>query len=228
MSSHVTEAISHYPCWSCQGMVIAGVSFCPTCQIIQPPSPDWDHFNIFTFAKEYPIDLAELERGYQAQQQQFHPDRFATRSTKERRYSLEHVTRLNKAYQTLKDPLLRSIYLLELSGYQAPEDGKGAASDPMFLMEVMELREQLEAIDLTSPGADESLQTLRQQTEASIGAEEQEIRQRFAECGAVSDVLLWEKIWEKIAQANDRFRYHQRFLEAVDQAEEQLYGGEDF
>lgn len=49
---------------------------------------------------------------------------------------------MNKAYHTLKDPLARAKYLLELQGVEVGESD--SLEDPALLMEVMEIREELD------------------------------------------------------------------------------------
>jgi len=54
---------------------------------------------------------------------------------------------LNNAYTTLKDPVARSKYLLELRGIQYGEDT--VSPDKEFLMDIMELREDIESASET-------------------------------------------------------------------------------
>ena len=49
---------------------------------------------------------------------------------------------MNKAYETLRDPVRRAEYLLELSGGKSAADDKRVA--PELLAEVMMLREEIE------------------------------------------------------------------------------------
>ncbi|XP_052545453.1 iron-sulfur cluster co-chaperone protein HscB isoform X3 [Tympanuchus pallidicinctus] len=60
----------------------------------------------------------------------------------EQRYSEQHSSLVNKAYQTLLHPLSRGLYLLELSGVE-PAQETDSDADSEFLMEIMEINEKL-------------------------------------------------------------------------------------
>ncbi|MCK4951234.1 MAG: Fe-S protein assembly co-chaperone HscB [Gammaproteobacteria bacterium] len=104
-----------------------------------------NYFEIFELPISFTIDLTLLVQRFRDLQQVVHPDRFASASDQERRISMQQSTRLNEAYQVLKDPLSRARYLLELNGIQW-EDEKSTVSDTEFLMEQMELREVLSEV----------------------------------------------------------------------------------
>lgn len=129
-------------CWSCQGPVDARAPFCHTCGVIQPPGAV-DHFTRLGMRPGFTIDQRDLEQRYFRFQQQLHPDRFATRSARERALSMQHATSLNEAYETLKSQVARAGYLLELGGHGVNAEGCNTVSDPVVLMEAMELREAL-------------------------------------------------------------------------------------
>ncbi len=210
-------------CWSCQGLVTGG-SFCPTCQVIQPPDQKQDFFQLFGLPPAFPVESLPLEQTYQSLQKQFHPDHFVLRNATERRFSLEHVTRLNQAYQTLKDPLARSEYLLERLGYPLSEQDQQGVRDPDFLLEVMEDREALEAVDLTADQAVERLGRLRIQADERIAFEQAELVRLFEVCA----LSVASEVGQKIVQTNHRLRYHRRFLEALEQAEEKIDAEEGY
>jgi molecular chaperone HscB len=128
-------------CWSCRGPVPATEPFCPTCGAVQPPGQA-DHFARLGFDRRYDLDPKEVERRYFQLQRRLHPDRFATKSPKERALSQAQATSLNEAYETLMDPLSRAIYLLRLSGIEIGGDGR-TIDDPALLMEAIEMREAL-------------------------------------------------------------------------------------
>lgn len=207
-------------CWSCHGLITGALPFCPTCRIIQPPNPGLDYFQVFGLSVAFTVDGEVLEQRYQALQRQFHPDRFVTQGAKERRFSLEQVTRLNKAYETLKDPLLRGEYLVTL---WAPSDRAQAEADPAFLMTLMASREALEALDVPSCTLD-ALVPLQQQTERYMTREQTAI-----EAGCQQFVRTQEThLLQEIGQATTHLRYLRRFVEALDHAEEAIYDREGY
>jgi molecular chaperone HscB len=90
------------------------------------------------------MDEEILEKAYREIQARVHPDRFAHAGDAERRASLQWTTRVNEAYRTLKNPVQRGRHLLELRGIDvAFETNTQMPTD--FLMQQLELREELEA-----------------------------------------------------------------------------------
>lgn len=101
-----------------------------------------DHFERLGLPRRFSVDLPLLEQEYLARSRQHHPD-FHTYSTPdELRASLEASAKLNEAYLTLKEPFRRANYLLGL--YGGPSATEEKSLDQAFLMEMMELQEQLE------------------------------------------------------------------------------------
>lgn len=131
-------------CWSCKGPVDRGALFCPTCGIVQPPHAA-DHFQRLGINRGFDVGDDVLSRHYFDLQARLHPDRFASRTATERAASLAQATALNEAYQTLRDPLSRAAYLLQLAGIDAPTETSGTVADPELLMESLERREALAA-----------------------------------------------------------------------------------
>jgi molecular chaperone HscB len=134
------------PCWSCRGPIAARDLFCPTCGAVQPPAPI-DHFARLDLPVRFDADAAELDRRYFALQRQLHPDRFASRTARERAVSQSQAVALNEAYEILKDPLSRAEYMLKLRGVDVNPDGCNTVRDPSLLMEQMERREALAEAD---------------------------------------------------------------------------------
>jgi molecular chaperone HscB len=129
-------------CWSCRGPTLAGALFCATCGAVQPPGQA-DHFARLGLACDYILEPALLDQRYFERQRLLHPDRFATRTPRERVFSQQQATALNEAYETLKDPLRRADYILYLRRHAANPDGCNLVNDPALLMEALEMREEL-------------------------------------------------------------------------------------
>jgi molecular chaperone HscB len=102
-----------------------------------------DHFELFGLEPAFALDAERLERAYREIQSKIHPDRFAHAGDAERRAAMQWTTRVNEAFRTLKDPVRRAKYLLELHGVDvAFETNTAMPAD--FLMQQLELREALE------------------------------------------------------------------------------------
>lgn len=114
-----------------------------------------DFFALFGIPVSFEINIPELTSRYREMQRAVHPDRYANASDAERRISMQMAARVNEGYQVLKDPLARSRYLLELSGININD--AETSLDNMFLMEQMELREQLGELANSSNPEDELL-----------------------------------------------------------------------
>lgn len=114
-----------------------------------------NYFDLFGLTKGFVVDLGKLSEQYRELQKAVHPDRFANASEQERRISVQQAGLINEAYETLKDPLRRAQYLLVLDGVDY-KDQQHTLNDPTFLMQQMELREQLSEI----PSKQDPLETL--------------------------------------------------------------------
>ncbi|TKF06008.1 co-chaperone HscB [Vibrio kanaloae] len=110
-----------------------------------------NHFELFGLPLQFQLDGSLLSSQFRDLQRQFHPDKFATASERDRLLAVQKAAQINDAYQVLKNPISRAEYLLIQHG----EDIRGeqqTMQDPMFLMEQMELREELEDIaDSSNP-----------------------------------------------------------------------------
>ena len=102
-----------------------------------------DFFALFGLPRSFAVDQVALDHAWHELQTQVHPDRFAHLSDVEKRRSMQWATRVNEGFRTLKKPLERARYLLELAGIDAELETNTAMS-PEFLMEQMEWREGVE------------------------------------------------------------------------------------
>ncbi len=117
-----------------------------------------NHFDLFGLPAVFALDEAALDAGYRRLQAEVHPDRHAAATPAERRRSMQWATHVNEAYRTLKSPIARARYLLQLHGVDTGEDSN-ASMPAEFLMRQMEWREAIAAGDL--PGLERQLCELR-------------------------------------------------------------------
>ena len=102
-------------------------------------------FELFGLPVSYDVDLNKIQQQYMALQKQVHPDKFANGSDQEKRISMQQASWINEAQATLKDPVLRAIYLLKLKEIDFSLENE-TTMDARFLMQQLEMRERLENI----------------------------------------------------------------------------------
>lgn len=100
-----------------------------------------DYFDLFGLPVSYDVDSDKLAQRYRELQNTIHPDRYTTSSDQERRLSLQLTAQVNEAFQTLKMPIMRARYMLDL--HNASPDQRDIAMNPEFLSEQIELRERI-------------------------------------------------------------------------------------
>jgi molecular chaperone HscB len=108
--------------------------------------------------------LKQLRNEFLKLQATAHPDRHPP----ERKAAAEALSaRINEAYKTLQSPLSRAQYLLSLRGNDTTMDDAaklGAdADDQMLLMEVLELREQIEEAE-----TEDQIKDIKKENDARI------------------------------------------------------------
>jgi len=151
----ITVLSAEQNCWSCGDMRAA--QFCQSCGRVQPPKPV-DYFTFFGVPRKLNLDVPALEREFHALSRKLHPDANAGHDPQEQEWSLEQSSRLNDAHRILKDPILRTEYLLKLEGVELEGQSKAATEaarstgekkqivPPDLLEEVFELNMQLEEL----------------------------------------------------------------------------------
>jgi molecular chaperone HscB len=161
-----------------------------------------DHFSLFGLPSAYVLDAVALERAYRDIQARIHPDKFVNAGEAEKRASMQWTTRVNEAYRTLKDPVLRAKYLLEQAGHDVGFETNTAMA-PAFLMRQMELRESLEeardaaALDKLSA----QLAKDRQRLEAILAAKIDAEKDPVAAVAVVRELQFLSRFGEEIGAA---------------------------
>jgi len=134
-------------CWRCGTGIGAGL-VCPGCEAPQPLPADSDLFAVLGLGRQLVLDGAELEGRYHALSRALHPDRHQTADPRARELSEAASAVLNRAYRTLRDPVARGRYWLELHGNALHVDNKEVPA--ALAADVFETQERLEELR-TSP-----------------------------------------------------------------------------
>lgn len=168
-----------------------------------------DYFTLFGLPQSFEIDAAQLTARFQELQRQFHPDRFASQPERERLQALQQAATINQGYQALRQPLPRAEYLLSLHGFDINNE-QHTMRDTTFLMEQLELREELDAIE-SAPDAEAKLQTFMQRLAAMIAQRSQQMQQELA-AGQ----------WSEAADTVRKLRFLAKLRSQTEQLEEKL------
>ena len=130
-------------CLHC-GKPAADQLVCSGCAVVAPAGADSDYFALFSLPRRPTIDLADLEQRFYALSRELHPDLFHDRPPAEQAASLRMTALVNRAYRTLKDPVARGLYWLELHGESLGRDNERVP--PALAARVFEVQEQLEEL----------------------------------------------------------------------------------
>jgi len=175
------------------------------------PALGKNHFELFDLPASFEVEQETLALRYRDLQRAVHPDRFANASEQEKRLSVQQAAQINEAFQVLRQPLSRARYLLQLNG--VPLDDTDTQMEPAFLMEQMELREDLAEVR----GAEEPFAALSRVRD-TVESKEREIiealQQAFADGGP--------EALEHARQLVRKMQFMQRLLGEVDELEETL------
>jgi molecular chaperone HscB len=101
-----------------------------------------NYFELFEIPVSIKVDKQLLSKKYVALQKKYHPDFYTQSSEDEQGDALEKSSAINKALKILKNEDETIKYILHLKGLM--EEEEKYALPPAFLMEMMELNENLE------------------------------------------------------------------------------------
>lgn len=167
-----------------------------------------DYFTLFGLTPNYSVNMQQLAMRFQELQRQFHPDKYASRPQAEQLLAVNQSATINQAWQTLRHPLLRAEYLLLLNGFDLANE-QHTVRDTAFLMEQLELREELDGIEQSADHA--RLDTFAAHVTAMV-------KTRSAQMVEELDRLQWEQAADTVRKLRflDKLQHH------IEQLEEKL------
>jgi molecular chaperone HscB len=168
-----------------------------------------NYFQLFDLPVDFAVDLAQLGARYRQLQKELHPDRYAGASAHEQRLAVQYSALINEAYTTLRKPLSRVLYLLELSGMTS-KDIAEQHIDGGFLITQMELREKLESMEgLIDP------ETVLERLVTEISEDIMVLQKQFSQAYAAGEKSA-------AASACVKMQYLDKLLQEAEQIESRL------
>jgi molecular chaperone HscB len=155
---------------------------CPECGRIRPFPEGSDHWAVLGLERRLGLDRADLERRSHELNRRLHPDYFRLRSPEEQTISLEASAAVNAAYRTLRDPVSRVEYLLELEGMGLGSAGQAKPPADLFeeIMELQEARMELATAEPDeAPALRARLESARAELETRRAGAEKELTACF-------------------------------------------------
>ncbi|KAK4696358.1 molecular chaperone HscB, partial [Lecanoromycetidae sp. Uapishka_2] len=143
------------------------------------------------------IDTRQLRKEFLQLQARAHPDRH---SGPDKAKAEGTSALINEAYKTLQDPLRRAQYLLSLRGIDVAEDERLKVEDPELLMEVLEVREAIEAAQ-----EEGELEGMKMKNERNIAESEARLDRAFRheDIEGAKDEAVRLRYWTNIKESLD-------------------------
>lgn len=166
-------------------------------------------FSLFDLPVSFEIDLDELQQRYRELQKAVHPDHHATGSESEKLLAIQKASEVNDAYETLKSPLTRAEYMVAEHGFDVRHE-QATIRDGMFLMQQMELREELEEIE----SADD--------VETALDDFYDDVKRLITEYTEQFEKEFQQASYEEAADAVRKLRFIYKLKEEAQQLEDKL------
>jgi molecular chaperone HscB len=157
-----------------------------------------NYFELFNIPVSIKMDKSQLAQKYFELQKKYHPDFFVQGTEFEQEEALEISSMLNKALKTLKSEEQTIKYILQLKGLL--EEEEKYQLPPAFLMDMMELNEELSADSAARIAA----------IEQDLNAQVQPIIDTYNDATTSKDDLL------KLKEYYFKKKYLQRILDRLE------------
>jgi molecular chaperone HscB len=138
-----------------------------------------DLFAVLGLPRRLVVDRAALEKCYHAASRVVHPDRHLAAAERNRTLSLVASAAVNRAYRTLRDPVARGRYWLELHGASLGERNNRVPAALAAL--VFDTQEQLQALrDGGGDAARHAMEGVRGELDARVRGLVSELEEHYA------------------------------------------------
>jgi len=185
------------------------------CEAPQPLPPAVDLFSILGLPRRLVVVRDDLERRYHEASRAIHPDRHQTAGQRDQELSLAASSMLNRGYRTLRDPVARGRYWLELHG--TPLGERNNKVPPALAALVFETQEQLDELRHAGGAAERrTVESARAEIDARVGNLIAELEGRYAEWDAADHAA--PAVLAELKRRLSEIAYLSTLLEDVEQA----------
>lgn len=171
------------------------------------------YFELFAVPVDYNVDLVTVNKHYLELQRAVHPDRHANASSRDKLLAVQNTAEINDALQTLKHPVKRAEYMLSELGVDIRAEQQ-TLQDPMFLMQQMELREELEELE-TASDPDTAI--------ASFEAQIKQLDKQYSHELATQLASTDEQQWQQAADNIRKLKFVYKLRDELERIEDSLF-----
>jgi molecular chaperone HscB len=161
-----------------------------------------NYFELFGIPVQLKVNTALLPKKFFEMSKKFHPDYFANENEQVQAEALEKSALLNKAWKTFQNPDATIKYVLLEKGLL--EEEEKYELPPSFLMEVLDINEQL--MDADEPGVLTSLKSTIQNLQSEIYEPVKEVMENYKDGITTEKELLQVKEYYYKKKYLDRIR----------------------
>lgn len=161
-----------------------------------------NYFELFELPVTLKVNTATLSRKFFELSKKYHPDYFINEEDQAQAEALEKSAQLNKAWKTFQNPDETIKYVLQLKGLLEEEEKYELPPD--FLMEVLEINEQL--MDADEPAVKADLESTIQQLQNEIYEPVKKMVENYQEDSVSEKDLLQVKAYYYKKKYLDRIR----------------------
>lgn len=168
-------------CWRCDDRVGLAPA-CTACNAPQPLAADLDHFAVLGVPRSLVLDVGTLQDRYHDLARRLHPDRHQAVDARALELAVQATMALNRAHRTLRDPVARGRYWLELHGRPLGADNNRVPG-PLAAL-VFDVQEQLESLraDPESVGARAAVKVARTEVQGRLSHAVEMLEESYATC----------------------------------------------
>lgn len=150
-----------------------------------------NYFSFYDLEPCFILDEKQLKTAFLKNSRKYHPDYYTQSSDAEKRFALDMTTKNNTAYKVLLDPVKRIEHILKIHKILGDASSE-EKMDNMFLMEMMEVNEQI--MDAKLDQDDNSLENIRQEIGSKTESLEKKAHLQMKEFDKSQDLSLLPEI----------------------------------